>query len=117
MNDSILDTIKPMLGINVDDTVFDTDIITHINTALMELNGLGVGANGFEIADKTATWQQFEPRVGKLSAMKTYVYLSVKMLFDPPTVGGVITAMTETIKKLEWKLCEAAEREEETQNG
>lgn len=117
MNDSILDTIKTMLGPSADDTHFDPDIITHINSALMELNGLGVGTDGFVITDKTATWKQFESRVEKLSALKTYVYLSVKLDFDPPTTAAVLTAISEKIKKLEWKLCEAAEREEEIQNG
>lgn len=117
MNDSILDTIKTMLGPSADDTHFDPDIITHINSALMELNQLGVGTDGFIIKDNTATWKQFEPRADKLSAMQTYVYLSVKMVFDPPTVGGVITSMTETMKKLEWRLCVAAESKEEIQNG
>ena len=117
MDDSILNNIKTMLGPSADDDHFDTDIIIHINTALMELNGLGVGKDGFVITDNTSTWKEFEPRVENLSALKTYVYLSVKMVFDPPTVGGVITSMSETMKKLEFKLCEASEREENIQNG
>lgn len=117
MNNSILNTIKTMLGPTVEDTHFDPDIIVHINSALMELNQLGVGTDGFIVVDDTATWGQFEPNANKLAALKTYVYLSVKMVFDPPTVGGVITAMTETMRKLEWRLTVAAESKEGIQNG
>ena len=89
--DSILTSIKKLLMLAEDDTSFDADIIMHINTVLSILNQFGVGPDeGFTITDKTATWQQFLGSYPNLDAVRSYVYLKVKMLFDPPTSGAVI---------------------------
>ena len=100
---SILTSIKKLLGITESCTDFDTDIIMHINTVLMTLNQLGVGTEGFQIEDKNAVWSEFiDPN--KLAATKSYVYLRVKLLFDPPLNSAIIEAIKESIRELEWRL-------------
>ena len=86
MGDSILVTIKKMLGLEDNYTPFDVDVMVHINAALMSLTQLGIGPKeGFTITDYTQTWSDFITNEVKLGAVKTYVYLKVKMVFDPPT--------------------------------
>ena len=100
---SILTSIKKLLGITESCTDFDTDIIMHINTVLMTLSQLGVGTEGFQIEDKNAVWSEFI-KSDKLAATKSYVYLRVKLLFDPPLNSAIIEAIKESIKELEWRL-------------
>jgi len=106
MTDSILNSIKAMLGIVDEDTSFDVEAIIHINAALMSLNLLGVGPSaGFEIEDNTATWSQFVVNpIVKLSAMKTYVFMRVKLIFDPPTSAIRVTSMENEITRQGWAL-------------
>ena len=109
---SILTSIKKLLGITESCTDFDTDIIMHINTVLMTLNQLGVGTEGFRIEDKNAVWSEFiDPN--KLAATKSYVYLRVKLLFDPPLNSAIIEAIKESIRELEWRLNVRVESESE----
>lgn len=109
---SILTSIKKLLGITESCTDFDTDIIMHINTVLMTLNQLGVGTEGFQIEDKNAVWSEFiDPN--KLAATKSYVYLRVKLLFDPPLNSAIIEAIKESIRELEWRLNVRVESESE----
>ena len=100
---SILTSIKKLLGITESCTDFDTDIIMHINTVLMTLNQLGVGTEGFQIEDKNAVWSEFIES-DKLAATKSYVHLRVKLLFDPPLNSAIIEAIKESIRELEWRL-------------
>lgn len=109
--DSILISIKKLLGISKDCTDFDTDIIIHINTTFMILNQLGVGEEGFQIEDNSATWDEFV-NLEQLSAVKSYVHLKVKLLFDPPTNSFLVDAINESIKELEWRLNVKAENYE-----
>ena len=103
--DSILTSIKKLLGITEDYDYFDPDIIMHINTALSTLTQLGVGpSEGFMIGDKTATWSDFISDKKEVISVKTYVYLKVKKVFDPPLSSIVMEAMNENIKELEWRL-------------
>lgn len=105
MNDSILTSIKKLLGITEEYMNFDTDIIIHINSALMVLNQLGVGpSDGFSIQDKTSEWSEFITDEDKLDAVKTYVYLKVKLVFDPPLNGSVMEALKQSITEYEWRL-------------
>lgn len=110
---SILETIKKLLGPDSSYEVFDEDIIVHINTALADLTQLGVGPeDGFEIFDASSTWDDF---VGKhirpktLSNIKTYIYISVKLVFDPPTSAAVITSYENRLTKLEWRISHAVD--------
>lgn len=103
--DSILTSIKKLLGIAEEYTQFDDDIIMHINTVFLNLTQLGVGPEeGFLIEDDTADWEDFIDDNAQLQAVKTYVYLKVKLLFDPPLSSSVIEAMNRQIAELEWRL-------------
>lgn len=103
--DSILLSIKKMIGIPNDYNVFDTDIIIHINTVFDSLNQMGVGPEeGFSISDSSTEWSEFLT-FGKNSEMvKTYMYLKVRMLFDPPSNGTLSNVLSEQIKEYEWRL-------------
>lgn len=103
--DSILTSIKKLLGITEEYENFDQDIIMHINSAFMILNQLGVGPkSGFSINDKSSTWDEFIPESSNLEAVKTYVHLKVKLMFDPPLSSTVIEAIKSQINELEWRL-------------
>lgn len=118
--ESILTSIKKMLGIDEEYECFDVDIIIHINSVLMILTQLGVGPpEGFRIVGKTTTWDELVPNSKYLDAIKSYIYLKVKLLFDPPLSSAVIESTNRQINELEWRLYVAAEtiEEEENQNG
>lgn len=105
METSILTSIKKMLGIAEDYTEFDEDIITHINSVFLNLTQLGVGPEeGFMIEDDTAVWEDFIDDSIRLQAVKTYIYLKVKLLFDPPLSSSVTESFTRMIAELEWRL-------------
>lgn len=105
MSDSILVSTKKILGLDASYTAFDVDIIMHINSVFGTLNQLGIGpVNGFMIEDDTALWSTFIGSDLNLNAVKTYVYLRVRLLFDPPATSFHITAMENQIKELEWRL-------------
>lgn len=108
---SILTSIKKLLGISESCTDFDTDVIMHINTVLMTLNQLGVGKEGDQIEDKDNVWSEFVES-DKLAATKSYVHLRVKLLFDPPLNSAIIEAIKESIRELEWRLNVRAESED-----
>lgn len=120
--DSILTSIKKMLGITEEYEHFDMDIIMHINSVLSILTQLGVGpSEGFRIEGDSATWKEFLPEDKNLEAVKSYIYLKVKLLFDPPLTAAVIESIKQMISELEWRLQVMADpvvkREEEIQNG
>lgn len=105
--ESILTSIKKMLGIDEEYTHFDADIIMHINSVLMILTQLGVGPEGgFMIEDDTSTWIDFIPEANaaQLHAVKSYIYMKVKLIFDPPLSSAVIEAMNRQISEFEWRL-------------
>lgn len=105
METSILTSTKKILGIAEDYTVWDLDIITHINSAFSDLTQLGVGpVTGFMINDPAQVWADFSDDDMQLNSVKTYIYLRVKLLFDPPSTSYAITAMEDQIEKLEWRL-------------
>lgn len=103
--ESILTSIKKLLGIEEEYTQFDNDIIMHINSVFLNLTQLGIGpAEGFLIEDDTATWEDFIGDSNQLQAVKSYMYLKVKLLFDPPLSSSVIESMNRMIAELEWRL-------------
>ena len=105
METSILTSIKKMLGVAEDYTEFDEDITTHINSVFLNLTQLGVGPEeGFMIGDDTAEWEDFINDSIQLQAVKTYVYLKVKLLFDPPLSSSVTESINRMIAELEWRL-------------
>lgn len=102
--DSILTSIKKLLGPNEDYTHFDPDIIMHINTAFFVLNQLGVGPEDpFVIEDASATWDDFMTK-GDTEMVKTYVYEYVKRAFDPPSNSSHLAALKDDMKEMEWRL-------------
>ena len=103
--DSILTSIKKLLGIEESYTHFDTDVIIGINTAISILTQIGVGpVNGFSITDKTSVWSDFISDMSKLELVKSYVHLKVKLLFDPPTSSAVIEVNNRQLSELEWRI-------------
>lgn len=114
MNSSILLTIKKMLGLAQDYTIFDLDIIVQINTALAILTQLGVGpSKGFRIAGTTETWNDLLGDAENLEEVKTFIYLKAKKLFDPPASGTVMEAYKQEEKELEWRINVAVDPGEE----
>ena len=110
MEESILISIKKLLGMTADYTHFDTDVIIHINSVFMTLNQLGVGPEeGFRIEDDTAVWEDYVDPDDDLEAVKTYIYLKVKLIFDPPINSAVIESINRNINELEWRLNVKAE--------
>lgn len=109
--ESILTSVKKLLGITEDYTQFDADIIMHINSVFLNLNQIGVGPEeGFYIEDEIAEWADFVGESAQMQAVKTYTYLKVKLLFDPHSLSSaVIESMNRTIAELEWRLRLAAE--------
>ena len=105
MNESILTSIKKLLGITAEYKHFDQDIIIHINSVLMILNQLDVGPkDGFSIKDEYDVWGDFISEGQNLEAVKTYIYLKVKLLFDPPISSAAIESINKLINELEWRL-------------
>lgn len=105
MSNSILTSTKKILGIEEDYIAFDPDIITHINSVFSTLEQLGIGPqDGYMIEDKIAVWPDYLSNNFRLNAIKTYIYLRVRLLFDPPATSYHINALNEQIKELEWRL-------------
>lgn len=105
MDDSILDTIKKSLSIDPDDTAFDTDILMHVNSVFSDLNRLGVGPlDGFEITDRTTGWSTYTGADKNLNAVKTYMYLRVRLLFDPPATSFHLDSWSKQVDKYEFLL-------------
>lgn len=109
--ESILTSIKKMLGLAEEYTQFDADIIMHINSVFTTLTQLGVGpSTGFYIEDSIAEWTDFIPDMTKLQSVKTYVYMKVRIIFDPASLAAATLAAYERqIQELEWRLNVAAE--------
>ena len=105
MDSSILTSIKKLLGIAEEDTSFDQDIIMHINTVFAILSQLGVGpANGFSIEDDGAIWSDYLGNATNLELVKSYIYMKVRSMFDPPTSSILADAMNKNIGELEWRI-------------
>ncbi len=105
MSDSILISTKKALDVPENYDVFDQNIIMHINSVFSTLSQLGIGPDeGFEIADNTSMWSHFLAGNAKFNFVKTFMYLRVRMLFDPPATSFLQDAMKEQIKELEYRI-------------
>src|SRR4029078_10902334 len=106
METSILNSVKKILGLQSDYTAFDGMVLTHINTAFSTLYQLGVGPQGgFAIDDDTKTWDDFiDGDISIVNACKTYVYLRVRLLFDPPPQSFPLQSMKEQLQEYEWRI-------------
>lgn len=105
LEQSILNSIKKLLGLNNDITVFDTDIAFHINTVFANLAQMGVGPQaGYRITSSANIWSEFTTDDVLIENVKTYVYIKVKMVFDPPQTSALIDAYNAQARELEWRL-------------
>ena len=105
VSESILNSIKKLLNISKDEHAFDTDIIIHINSVISALLQIGIGpSEGFRVSDESDTWQDYIADEQKIDYIKTYIYLKVKMIFDPPLNSSLMQSFNETIRELEWRL-------------
>lgn len=103
--DSILESVKKLLGADPDYSVFDPDIIMCINSAFGTLQQLGVGPiDGFRIDGPEDMWNTYTTNGNFIDEVKTYVYMRVKLMFDPPSSSFVLDSYKEQIKELEWRL-------------
>lgn len=105
--DSILTSIKKLLGITEDYEHFDVDIVMHINSAFSTLSQIGVGpVEGFTISGKDSKWDDFAQvsNVSNIENVKMYVYLKTRLIFDPPASGIATESVKDTIKELEYRL-------------
>ena len=108
--ESILTSVKKLLGIAEEYTQFDTDIIIHINTIFMALQQMGIGPNdGFSITDENDLWTDFMEDSILLNSVKTYMYLRVKLLFDPPLTSSTVDSFNKLISELEFRMNSKAE--------
>lgn len=105
MNESIFESIKALLGPDASDDVFDQDILIHINSAISVLTQLGIGpARGFMVTGPDETWEDFIGNDPTLSMVKSYIYMKVKIAFDPPINSSVLSAYQEACKEMEWRM-------------
>lgn len=105
MTDSILKSIRKVVGVGPEDDSFDIDLIMHINSVLSILHQLGIGPDeGFMIENEVPTWAQFIGDEKTLNPVKSYVYLRVRLLFDPPQNSFLVTSMENQVKEMEWRL-------------
>lgn len=104
-NDSILTSIKKLMGLTEEYDAFDQDILILINSVLFELEQIGVKAkDGFVLSDKTAVWSDYSDDDRLLNALKPYIYMKTKLTFDPPTSSGALDSMNRIIDRFEWRI-------------
>lgn len=105
MESSILISIKKLLGITETQTYFDTDLMMHINSVFSILTQLGVGPpEGFSIEDDMAEWTDFIDADPRLESIKTYMYMRVRLMFDPPASSAALESINKMISELEWRI-------------
>lgn len=103
--DSILSNVKKILSIDASYKAFDTDIVFHINSVFATLTQLGIGPEeGFMIEDDSTTWDAYLANDLKLNFVKQYIYLKVRVIFDPPQTAALLEAMNKQIEQLEWRI-------------
>lgn len=105
MEDSILNSTKKILGIIDDYTPFDFDIINYINSAFAIVTQIGVGPiDGFSIEDDQTNWSDFPLPTTQMSMVRTFIFLKVRILFDPPTTSFLIEATNKQIDEYLYRL-------------
>lgn len=120
-DDSILTSVKKVLGIPSYYDHFDRDILLHLNTVMSILNQLGVGPEeGFIVEDDSTTWSDLfdgDIDTSKMMYVKSYVCLRVRLLFDPPTSSGAIDAMERQMRELEWRITVTRDPRDNSEEG
>lgn len=103
--ESVLDSLKKMLGFEPDYAAFDMDIIIHTNSIFATLNQLGVGPKEtYQITDRSNVWSEFTNGLPFINDVKTYMYFRLRLIFDPPTTSFGLTAIEKQVTELEWRL-------------
>lgn len=116
--ESVLTSVKKMIGITEEDESFDLDLLIHINSVFGILTQIGAGpVKGFVIKDKSAKWTDFIPEGSKLEFVKSYVELKTKLIFDPPQSSTTKDAMEKCIAELEWRISVAVDPGETIQGA
>lgn len=100
---TILSTIKGMLGVQEDVDAFDEELLAYLNSAFLTLSQLGIGTNNKFMVDKYTLWGDFETQI-PYEVLQTYLYLKVRLVFDPPQTHVVMDAMKSQIQEYEWRL-------------
>lgn len=102
---SILDSVKKVCNIDINDTAFDDELILHINSIFLTLNQLGIGSEiPYAITNASDSWTDFFDDSPEIEMVKSYIGLKVRMIFDPPTIGAVADAFKSNISEMEWRL-------------
>lgn len=114
MIDSILESVKKVIGLTNEDTHFDEDLIMHLNSEFNLLKQLGISEEDFMIEDSAAEWGDYLPNDNSLNVVKSYICLRAKKLFDPPSSGILLQSLNEEIDKYEWKVNVIAEQRQES---
>lgn len=105
MTDSILNTIKKLLGLDPEYDYFDMDLIIHINSVLRILQDMGVELNNYSISSTDDTWTELlGEKYQNLDMIKSYIYIKVRLIFDPPTSSAYMTALENNLKELETRI-------------
>lgn len=105
MENSILLTIKSMLGLEKDYTPFDEELVWHINSAIMVAHQLGIGNYNFAITGSSETWQDWlGDSADRISAIQHYIYMQTKLSWDPPANSFVVSALQKQIDEMTWRL-------------
>lgn len=102
--DSILNSIKHMLGVSKEDTSFDSELVIYINGALTVMHQLGVGPQGYLITGDNNTWEELLEGRTDLELVKPAIYLRVRLIFDPPQNSFLVNAIKEQIKEYDWRI-------------
>lgn len=109
-SDSILNSIKKLLGPGSEHDAFDLDILMFINSVFSDLHQIGVGPKeGFMIENDETTWEDYTDDILTLNSIKPYIYLKVRLMFDPPTSSSVLESMKNIAKEFEWRINVRAE--------
>ncbi len=109
--DSILNNVKKLLGIDSEDDSFDIDVMTMINSTIPSLAQMGIGpSNGYIVTSADDKWTDWITTNDiNLQGVKTYLYLKIKLIFDPPTNSTVVEAFNKNLNELEWRMMLAVE--------
>lgn len=112
MNDSILNSIKTLLGIHIEDQAFDMELIMHINSAIADLSHVGVGPlNGFAIVDSSDKWMDFTTNEKLIGEVRQYIYCKTRLVFDPPGNSFIVDSLNKSKDESQWRAYMIAEEE------
>lgn len=118
MDGSILNTIKRALGLEPDYDTYDLEVITHINSVFSTLQQLGVGTDeAYEIESADNKWEEFLENDKNLNAVKSYIFMRVKLIFDPPGNSFAVESLQKQVDQLEWRLNVYSEGKREDEQG